>query len=127
MTEIRVVRAAEREVAEADATSGVVREQAVAGDGVWAGLVRTAPGRPSGWHHHGDYNTYFYVESAKVRMEFGPGGANVVEAEPGDFVHVPKGLIHREVNPAEEEGTIILVRVGSGPPVVNVDGPHPNA
>jgi len=127
MTEIRVVRAAEREVAEADATSGMVREQAVAGDRVWAGLVRTAPGRPSGWHHHGDYDTYFYVESAKVRMEFGLGGAKVVEAGPGDFVHVPKGVIHREVNPADEEGVVILVRVGSGPPVVNVEGPPPNA
>jgi uncharacterized RmlC-like cupin family protein len=126
MTEIRVVRAAEREVAEADATSGMVREQALAGDGVWAGLVRTAPGRPSGWHHHGDYNTYFYVESEKVRIEFGPGGVNVVEAGPGDFVHVPKGVIHRELNPSYEEGAVILVRVGSGPPVVNVEGP-PNA
>jgi uncharacterized RmlC-like cupin family protein len=125
--EIRVVHAAEREVAEADATSGVVREQAVAGDGVWAGLVRTAPGRSSGWHHHGDYNTYFYVAAGKVRMEFGPGGADVVEGGPGDFVHVPKGVVHREVNPDDEEGTLILVRVGSGPPVVNVEGPPPIA
>jgi uncharacterized RmlC-like cupin family protein len=127
MTEIRVVHAAEREVAAADATSGVVREQAVAGDGVWAGLVRTAPGRSSGWHHHGDYNTYFYVVAGKVRMEFGPGGTHVVEAGPGDFVHVPNGIVHREVNPADEEGTLILVRVGSGPPVVNVEGPLPMA
>ena len=127
MTEIRVVHAAEREVATADATSGVVREQAVAGDGVWAGLVRTAPGRSSGWHHHGDYNTYFYVVAGKVRMEFGPGGTHVVEAGPGDFVHVPNGIVHREVNPADEEGTLILVRVGSGPPVVNVEGPLPMA
>lgn len=123
MTDIRVVRAADREVAEADATSGMVREQALAGDGIWVGLVRTAPGQPSGWHHHGDHNTYFYVESGKMRMEFGPDGANVVEAEPGDFVHVPEGVIHREVNPAEEQGAVILVRVGSGPPVVNVEGP----
>lgn len=114
-------------MAKADATSGMVREQAVAGEGVWAGLVRTAPGRPSGWHHHGEYNTYFYVQSAKVRMEFGPGGAKAVEAGPGDFVHVPKGVIHREVNPADEEGAVILVRVGSGPPVVNVEGPPPKA
>jgi uncharacterized RmlC-like cupin family protein len=56
-------------------------------------------------------------------MEFGPGGTKVVDAGPGDFVHVPKGLIHREVNPTDEEGAIILVRVGSGPPVVNVEGP----
>lgn len=123
MADIEVVKANERQVAEADATTGMVREQAVAEEGVWVGLVRTAPGRPSGWHHHGDYDTYFYVQSAKMRMEFGPGGEKVVEAEPGDFVHVPKREIHREVNPADEEGAVILVRVGSGPPVVNVEGP----
>jgi uncharacterized RmlC-like cupin family protein len=110
-------------VAEADATTGMVREQAIAEDGVWVGLVRTAPGRPSGWHHHGDYDTYIYVQSANVRMEFGPGGEDVIEAGPDDFIHVPKHLVHREMNAADEEGSVVLVRVGSGPPVINVDGP----
>lgn len=123
MADIKVVKAEERQIAQADATTGMVREQAVANEGVWVGLVRTAPNRPSGWHHHGDYDTYFYVQSAKVRMEFGPGGEEAVEAGPGDFVHVPKRVIHREVNPANEAGSVILVRVGSGPPVVNVEGP----
>lgn len=123
MTDIRVITAAEREVSEADATSGMVREQAVAEEGVWVGLVRTAPGQPSGWHHHGDHQTYFYVESGRMRMEYGPGGAQLVEAGPGDFVHVPKGVTHREVNPADTEGLVILVRVGRGPAVVNVEGP----
>ena len=59
MVGIRVFR--DREVSEADATSGMIREQAVADPGFWAGLVRTAPGRPSEWHHHADYETYFYV------------------------------------------------------------------
>jgi uncharacterized RmlC-like cupin family protein len=121
--EIEVIRPAGREVSEVDATSGMVREQAVAGEGVWLGLVRAAPNRPSGWHHHGDYHTYFYVDSGRILMEFGPGGAKVVEAGPGDFVHVPPRVIHREVNSADDEGVVILVRVGSGPPVVNVEGP----
>lgn len=123
MADINVVKAEERQIAEADATTGMVREQAMANEEVWAGLVRTAPNRPSGWHHHGDYDTYFYVQSARMRMEFGPGGEKVVDAGPGDFVHVPKHVIHREVNRADEEGALILVRVGSGPPVVNVEGP----
>lgn len=123
MADITVVTAGERNVSEADATTGMVREQAVANEGAWAGLVRTAPNRPSGWHHHGDYDTYIYVQSGELRLEFGPGGEKVVEAAPGDFAHVPKHVIHREVNPADEEGAIILVRVGTGPPVVNVEGP----
>lgn len=92
----------------ADATTGMVREMAAADNGIWVGRVRTAPGLPSGWHHHGDYETYFYVESGKMRMECGPGGSEVVEAGPGDSGHVPDGVIHREVNPADQEGAVIL-------------------
>lgn len=123
MADIRVVSAGDRVVADADATTGMIREQAVADGSVWVGLVKTASQRPSGWHHHGDYDTYIYVQSGEIRFEFGPGGGESVEARPGDFVHVPKGVIHREVNPAEQRGSVVLFRVGSGPPVVNVDGP----
>ncbi|MGH8946466.1 MAG: cupin domain-containing protein [Acidimicrobiia bacterium] len=127
MTEVKLIRADQREVFPADATSGMVREQALAGEGIWAGLVRTAPMRPSGWHHHGDHDTYVYVEAGRVKVEFGPDGTKVVEAGPGDFIHVPKGAIHREANPDVDEGVAIVLRVGSGPPVVNVDGPAPQA
>ena len=124
MADIRVIRREDREVSDADATSGIVREQAISDEGLWGGFVRVAPDRPSGWHHHGDYDTYIYLISGSVRMEFGPGGSNVIEAGPGDFVHVPKELIHREVNFGDEEGGVVLFRVGSGPPVVNVEGPE---
>lgn len=125
MTDIRVIRAEEREVSEADATSGMVRETAVAGTGVWVGLVRAAPQRPSGWHHHGEYDSYLYITSGEVGLDFGPGGSRHVDAKAGDFVHVPKNTVHREVNSGDAEGSVILVRVGEGPPVVNVEGPDP--
>lgn len=125
MADISVVRRDERVVAAADATSGMTREEAIANGDVWAGLVTAAPQRPSGWHHHGDFDTYFYVDSGRVKMEFGPGGSKSIEAGPGDFVFVPKRTVHREVNAAEDDATIILFRIGSGPPVVNVDGPAP--
>jgi uncharacterized RmlC-like cupin family protein len=121
---IELIKAATREVSEADATTGMVRETAVADEGVWAGVVKTAPNRPSGWHHHGDTHTYFYVHSGEIRMEFGPNGEDAIDAKPGDFVHVRPHVVHREVNPADEPGAVILVRVGSGPPVVNVEGPE---
>ena len=123
MTDIEIIHPADREVAEADATSGMVREAAVADEGVWVGLVRAAPQRPSGWHHHGDYDTYFYVIEGEVTMEFGSEGSKMIQAGPGDFVHVPQKVVHREVNSSDHEGSIILTRVGSGPPVINVDGP----
>ena len=120
---VRLVRPADR--AEGERTPGMTREQAIAIDGMWAGLVRTEAQMTTGWHHHADYDTSIYVVDGRLRMEFGPGGSEVVEAGPGDFLHVPKGAIHREGNPADEESHIIVVRAGRGPAVINVDGPAP--
>lgn len=115
------VRADER--IEGDPTPGMIREQAIAVDGVWAGLVRTDAGMTSGWHHHGNHDTAIYVVAGGLRLECGPGGETVVEAQAGDFVHVPKGAIHREGNPADVEAQLVVVRAGDGPVVVNVEGP----
>ena len=106
-----------------EATPGMVREEAIATPGLWAGLVRTAAGEVSGWHHHADYETSIYVVSGRLRMESGPGGAETLEAGAGDFLYVPPGAVHREANPGGEESRLIVVRAGSGPAVVNVDGP----
>lgn len=124
MSAIRVVRSDQRTVSVVDATSGMIREEAFSNDGAWAGLVRTAPAQASGWHHHGDHDTYIYVVSGSLVMESGPAGTDVVEAGPGDFVHVPRHVVHRESNPSSAEGVLIGVRVGHGPPVLNVDGPE---
>lgn len=118
---VSLVRPQER--VEADPTPGMVREQAVAVDGLWSGLVRTAAGMTSGWHHHGDHETSIYVVTGALRMESGPGGSSVVEAGPGDFLHVPKGAVHRESNPTDGESQIVVVRAGHGATTVNVDGP----
>ncbi|MGH9178439.1 MAG: cupin domain-containing protein [Acidimicrobiales bacterium] len=107
----------------ADPVPGMARERAVATDGMWAGLVRTEAQTASGWHHHGDYDTCAYVVSGQLRMESGPGGADVVVAEPGDFLFVPKGAIHREGNPTDGDGEVVVVRVGTGQVVFEVDGP----
>ncbi|HWT81182.1 MAG TPA: cupin domain-containing protein, partial [Candidatus Methylomirabilis sp.] len=120
----RVVRPAER--VESDPTPGMVRERAIDVEGIWAGLVRTAPGMTSGWHHHGDYDTSIYVTRGTLRLESGPGGADIVRAAAGDFVHVPKGAIHREGNDGDEESHLIVVRAGLGPTTINVEGPAPH-
>jgi uncharacterized RmlC-like cupin family protein len=60
-----------------------------------------------------------------MRLEFGPGGADAVEAGPGDFVHVPAHVVHRESNPAEQVATAVVGRSGTGAPTVNVEGPDP--
>ena len=118
---VRLVRPEDR--VEADPTAGVVREQAIEVAGMWAGLARTEAGAASGWHHHGDYETSIYVLAGRVRIESGPDGGRAVEAGAGDFVHVPKGVVHRESNPGDTESRLIVVRAGTGPPTINVDGP----
>lgn len=104
-------------------TSGMRREEAVATDSTWGGLVHTDPGMVSGWHHHGDYESVIYVMTGRLRMESGPGGTNVSEAGPGDFLFVPRGSVHRESNPSDIGATAVVVRSGRGEPVVNVEGP----
>jgi uncharacterized RmlC-like cupin family protein len=118
-----VIRVKPTERVEGDRTDGMTREQAISVPGMWAGLVRTAPQMTSGWHHHADYDTSIYVVSGSLRMESGPGGGHVVDAGPGDFLHVPKGAIHRESNPGDHESQLVVVRAGRGPAVVNVGGP----
>jgi uncharacterized RmlC-like cupin family protein len=109
----------------ADPTPGKVREQAIAVDGLWSGLVRTEPGVASGWHHHGEHDTSVYVIEGTVRVEFGPGGTRGCDAGPGDFVHIPRHLVHREVNAGSTPSQEIVTRSGTGPLTVNVDGPAP--
>jgi uncharacterized RmlC-like cupin family protein len=111
----------EARLVEEPATPGMVRERAFVGQGYWVGVVRTAPGMVSGWHHHADYDTFVYLLSGRARVEFGPGGREVGEGGPGGFAHIPKHLIHRESNPSDEESVAIVFRMGSGVPVVNVD------
>ena len=123
MPDVRHIRPGER--SDGAATAGMIREEAIATDGMWAGFVRTAAGAVSGWHHHGGYESAIYVLSGRLRMEFGPGGAEVIEAGPGDFLHVAAGAVHRETNPGTEESRIVVVRSGSGEPVTNVDAPTP--
>jgi uncharacterized RmlC-like cupin family protein len=118
---IVVVRPGER--TPGPVTPGMDRQQAVATDGMWSGVVRTEAGMVSGWHHHGDHETVIYVLTGSLRMEFGPGGADTVEAAPGDFLYVPRGAVHREANPSAEPADIVVVRAGRGESTVNLDGP----
>lgn len=110
---------------EADPTPGMQRLAAFDVDGLWAGLVHTQPGATSGWHHHGEHETSLYVVAGRLRVSYGPGGAEAVEGGPGDFLHVPAWTVHREANPTDEVSTAVIARAGRGAPTVNVDGPEP--
>jgi uncharacterized RmlC-like cupin family protein len=120
--QIRVVTPGERTAG--PFTPGMDRQQAVATENMWSGWVRTEAGMQSGWHHHGEYETTIYVLTGAMRMEFGPAGSTTVAAGPGDFVYVPKGVVHRESNPSADPADLIVVRAGRGESTINVDGPR---
>jgi uncharacterized RmlC-like cupin family protein len=122
--EVRFVHPAELMSAD-HLTPGMHREVAFAQEGVWVGTVRTEPGIVTGWHHHGDYDTFIYVTSGEFRLEWGPGGNRAQAGGPGTFIHVPGGVIHREASASDNGVEALLFRVGAGQVVVNVDGPAP--
>lgn len=105
-------------------SGSITRKQAEMGDGISAGESRTPPQSMSGWHHHGDHTIYFHVAQGRMRVEWGPGGKESAELSAGDFWTIPPNTVHREGNPGTEEQRLVGFFVGSGPVVVNVDGPE---
>ena len=111
---------------------GVTRRQAfdeaytpVGDDHIWVGHTHNEPGEFSLWHIHPNYVTFGYEITGRLRVEYGPGGSKAVEAGAGEFVRVPAGIIHREGSVGPTPRTGIGFRIGSGPYVVDVDGPEP--
>ena len=104
-------------------TAGLARFEAFDDEGRWVGYTTTVPGVMSGWHHHGENDTYFYMVKGTIDLEFGADGQERASAVAGDFVCVPAGAIHREGTPPGGPAEAVVIRVGSGPTVVNVDGP----
>lgn len=119
MTEpVRVIRGGDLEPA--DPTPGMHRERAFELPLLWSGQVRTEAGAVSGWHHHDLNQTSLYVVSGVLRVEY-EGFHGYLDAEPGDFIHVPAWTVHRESNPTDEPSLAVIARVGGGVPTVNVD------
>ncbi len=118
---IRVIRPGQ--VVTVDPTPGMVRKRAFELPLLWAGQVETAPGAVSGWHHHDRNDSSLYVVSGVLRLEF-EGYDGYLDAEAGDFVHVPAFTVHRESNPTDLPSLAVIARAGGGIPTVNVADPR---
>jgi len=123
MTAIEVVTPDGLETGEA--TPGLDRKVAFRTDNNIVVKARAAAGTRSGWHHHGDRHVYGYLLEGEGVFDYGPGGSERVTLDEGDFMHIPPGTVHRDVNPTDEEHVWLLNFVGTGPLVENVDGPDP--
>ncbi len=106
----------------ADPTPGMDRERAYETPMLWAGRVVTAPGVVSGWHHHDANESSLYVVRGILRFEF-EGHEGHLDAEEGDFIHVPAFTVHRESNPLDVPSVAVIARFGAGVPTVNVPAP----
>ena len=104
-------------------TAGVTRFEAFANERVWVGRIENAAHGASGWHVHPGHDTYGHVTHGRFFVEFGPAGRERVEIGPGDFVLIPKGVVHREGNAGADPNDGVIVRVGEGLVTVNLDGP----
>jgi uncharacterized RmlC-like cupin family protein len=121
----RVTAIAGDELIEGDATPGLVRKVAFTTDRAILLRTRAEGGVSSGWHHHGDRDVFGHVLCGQARFEFGPGGREHTLVPEGGYFHIPAGLVHRDVNPLGEAHEMVISFVGSGPLVVNVEGPDP--
>lgn len=122
MTEpVRVIRPGD--LVDADPTPGMRRSRAFEVAQLWSGTVETLPHAVSGWHHHDRNETSLYVVSGVMRLEF-DGGDGYLDAEAGDFVHVPAYAVHRESNPTDRPSVAVIARAGGGIPTVNVESPR---
>jgi uncharacterized RmlC-like cupin family protein len=100
------------------------RRQLLEDGDLWVGWVRTDAGIAGGWHHHGDRDSYVYVLRGSVTVEYGETGSQALFGAAGDLIFNPARLVHREITGPGEPAECLVIRVGSGPLTVNVDGPE---
>jgi len=119
---IEVVR--EDRLESGHSTPGAIRKRAFETENFVMSQTHLDPGVVSGWHHHGERDLYGFMIAGRLRLEYGKSGEEAVEVVPGDFFHIPPGLVHRDVNPDRNSKLVVVgIIVGPGPPVINVNGP----
>jgi uncharacterized RmlC-like cupin family protein len=119
MERIEVTRGSD--LTKGDSTPGIARSVAFEGAGIFFGRTRIPGGNVSAWHHHGTRELFGYVVSGRLRLEWNDG-KDSAEVGPGDFFHIPVGLVHRDLNPDRSATVVTNVSLGEGPTVVNLDG-----
>ncbi len=110
---LRVLRPAERDGGTTQ-TPGMQRQAGVSlettgAERLWMGHVTVAPGLESGVHHHGAAESGIYIISGHARFRWGPDLSEHADAGPGDFIFVPAGALHQEINLSRTEPVVAIV------------------
>jgi quercetin dioxygenase-like cupin family protein len=123
MSGIEVVR--KTGLIEGRSSPGILREKAFEAEDVLVSRSTIGGGVVSAWHHHSERHLYGFLVSGSLRLEFGLKGKKAVDLHPGDYFHIPPGLIHRDVNPDKKRKALVSnILLGGGPAVVDVEGPE---
>jgi len=67
------------------------------------------PGAVADAHYHDGYETAIYQLSGRVETRYGPGLAEIVVTEPGDFIFIPAGVPHQPRNLSDTEPATAVV------------------
>lgn len=67
------------------------------------------PGAVADAHYHDGYETAIYQLSGRVETRYGPGLAESVVTEAGDFLFVPPGVSHQPRNLSDTEPAVAIV------------------
>jgi uncharacterized RmlC-like cupin family protein len=73
-----------------------------------------------GWHHHGDRRLSGLCLEGTLRFYFGRGGRRTLPVKPANFVTVPPGIVHREVNPSSGPVRFLLF-AAAGTKLVSIE------
>ena len=77
--------------------------------GLSMNMVVIPPGASAEPHLHQGFETAIYVLQGRVETRYGPGLAESVVNEAGDFVFIPPSLPHRPTNLSATEPAIAIV------------------
>jgi uncharacterized RmlC-like cupin family protein len=83
--------------------------QTVGSRGLSMHLVVIPPGARSEPHSHRDYETGIYVLQGRVETRHGPGLAQSVVSEAGDFLFIPPDTPHVAINLSDTETARAIV------------------
>jgi uncharacterized RmlC-like cupin family protein len=67
------------------------------------------PGGVAYAHIHVDFEVMLYILQGRVRHEYGPGLAKVIDNEAGDFIFIEPGVPHEVFNLSDTEPVVAVV------------------
>jgi uncharacterized RmlC-like cupin family protein len=67
------------------------------------------PGGVAFAHIHVDFEVMLYILQGRVRHEYGPGCAHVIDNAAGDFIFIAPGIPHEVVNLSDTEPVVAVV------------------